>query len=210
VSNKDWQLLSNKALRQELDELDKERLEARRQLLGEEGLQEAAKELEEAVGNDQVADQQTLSSFEMANTESIIFPRLQPYNRTTDGKPPNFDLNKIPYRVHVDDVDSLYVRAILILDGNGLNEDLVALLLGIWMDSPAKLDGSDEVSSEEEVYERRKNVTISFGIGHYEGLANTIPVQVSQSTFQILLYRFNSSSLAKWLTMKLLFLLLRT
>ena len=78
--------------------------------MGEEGLKAAGETLRAAIGASVDPPASVLETFPLADTESIRFLPLTSYNYTSDAQPGGFDLRAVPFRFHVDEIDSQYVR----------------------------------------------------------------------------------------------------
>ncbi len=96
--------------RDRLAEEEKERLRRQKEELGEDGMREAGERLLGAISSARDPPASVLETFPLADTESIRFLPLTSYNYTSEAQPDGFDLRGMPYRFHLDEVDSQYVR----------------------------------------------------------------------------------------------------
>ncbi len=92
-------------------EEEKRRLKERKERLGEEGLRRLKEELDAAVGNATRPPDAVMDGFPAADAGKIHFWPLESYNRTQCRQPGGgVDLGEIPFRFHLDDVPSMFVR----------------------------------------------------------------------------------------------------
>ena len=85
------------------------------------------------------------------------------YNRTTEQKPDGFDLTQIPFKFHLDNINSQFIRFYAFLDTSNLPEEdkpWLVLLTELWLQSPLKIDGKLVPLSD--VISRRSNEALTF------------------------------------------------
>ncbi len=74
-----------------------------------------------------------------------------------------FELQKIPYHFHLDDLASQFVRFYAFIDTNGLEPEdryYLVLLTELWLHSPLRKNGT--VEPFESVIDRRSKLALSF------------------------------------------------
>ena len=130
-----------------LAETQREEEEARekRQIedLGEEGLAAKAKELQQALDSQVLPGDDILTKIPLGDVNKIQFRDLNSFNRTLN--PGNlFNFSGIPFKLHIDDVNSKFVQLYLYLETSGLTarqQKFLPLLLDVWMSAPLIKEG---------------------------------------------------------------------
>lgn len=150
----------------EMAAAERERTEEQRRRLGPEGLEEAGKRVAEAVASQRQPPNSVLEAFPVADVGGIIFRRLSSHNATSVGSRPapgGFALGSVPFRMHLDDVDSQFVRYYLFLDTGGVAESdrpYLVLLTELWLQSPLIVRGRRMDLAE--VIRRRSEQVLTF------------------------------------------------
>ncbi len=100
----------------------------------------------------------------MGDVNKIAFRHLTHYNATSATQPAGFDLQSLPFRFHLDDIASQFVRYFLFFNASSVaqaDRPYLPLLNEIWLQSPqVKADGTE--LDLKKVVERRANETLSF------------------------------------------------
>ncbi len=98
------------AYHHQLESEEESRLAAQKVALGPAGKMEAGARLEAALQSQVSPPEHVLNSVPKADVDKIIFRRLKSYNFSSLEQPKGFALRDIPFRIHVDDLDSQFVR----------------------------------------------------------------------------------------------------
>ena len=83
---------------------------------------------------------QVLERIPLGDVDTIQFREFHSYNRTLNSDK-LFDFSDIPFKIHIDDVNSNFVQLYLFFNTAGLSEEqreLLPLLLDLWLVSPIK------------------------------------------------------------------------
>ena len=141
----------------ELIAAEEERMEMQVKQLGPAGLQQAGQRVEQAIASQelpsmkvtriQISDKpdpllclQVLERIPLGDVDTIQFREFHSYNRTLNSDK-LFDFSDIPFKIHIDDVNSNFVQLYLFFNTAGLSEEqreLLPLLLDLWLVSPIK------------------------------------------------------------------------
>jgi len=159
----------NKKLAEDQRQAEEDRIEANLVSMGEEGVKAAKQELEMALASQELPPDDVLLSMPVANVDGIVFRRLDYRNRTI-GLLPGFDPSIVPYRVHLDDVDSRFVRYYLAFNASSVAEadrPWLVLLTSSWLRNPirtaeGKLLSAPEVSN----MRNRELLTLDVDLGY--------------------------------------------
>jgi Zn-dependent M16 (insulinase) family peptidase len=136
--------------------------------LGKEGLAAREAELQAALKSQVLPGEDILTKIPLGDVEKIQFRELRSFNRTLN---PGgvFDFDKIPFKFHIDDVNSKFVQLYLYLETSGLTvrqKMFLPLLLDVWMSAPLVKDG--KIADIGEVIKRVNKVLLKMSIsqGH--------------------------------------------
>jgi len=140
---------------QELTEKEDERVQKQIEDLGTDGLKKKAMEIENAIESQVLPGKEVLEEIPLGNVETIKFRPFESYNRTNN---PNskFDFTNIPFKMHIEDVNSNFVEFYIFLNTEVLTirqKMLLPLLLDLWLQSPIKKNGV--LTDIEKVVKRR-------------------------------------------------------
>merc|ERR1719495_1166344 len=116
---------------------EEERLERQRKRLGEKGLKKMGQRIEAAIESQTLPSKQVLNRVPLGDVNAIKFRPMSSFNRTQPS--PLLDFKEIPFKMHIDDVDSKFVQLYLFMDTTVLTKrerQLLPLLLDTWLLSP--------------------------------------------------------------------------
>ena len=100
----------SKQLGEDLISDENKRVEEQIEKLGPDGLEQADKNIHEAIKSQLLPPPEVLKTVPVADVNFIKFRKMAYYNHTTSDKPNGFELNKIPYHFQFDDMNSQFVR----------------------------------------------------------------------------------------------------
>ena len=152
--------------------IEKERLKKQKEKLGEKGLEEAKKLLEDAVAKKNKPPQDVLMKMPMADASKIVFRNLESFNYTTSEQPREFALKASPYPFYLDNVASQFVQMMVFFDTKHVSlEDkpYLDLLSAVWMQSPER-DGTETMELKDVLKKRQKNTLVLY---NYIGAHNS-------------------------------------
>jgi len=147
------------ALVHQLTDAEDARIEKQVEDLGPAGLVEKETLVENAIESQMLPGTEVLQKIPLGDVDTIQFRNFDSYNRTLN---PNKLLNfsMLPFKVHVDDVNSNFVQIDIFLDTTVLTRrqrKFLPLLLDLWLASPIMKDGR-EVPIEAVVKRRTKTL----------------------------------------------------
>ena len=132
--------------------------------MGPEGLEQAGRRSERPLPAKSFHQTQFCKSIPVADVNSITYRKLECYNYTTVKQPEGFDVKDLPFRFHLDDINSQFVRFYVFLDMNQIRQEdrpFVVLLTELWLQCPVK-SANGTISSLEEVIGRRSRTALTF------------------------------------------------
>jgi len=132
------------ALAQKYQKDEEERIKRQIEALGEKNLALKAKELKAALDSQVLPGNDILTKIPLGDVDKIEFRNLSSFNRTQNEKG-KFNFSAIPFKIHVDDVNSKFVQMYLYLETSNLTirqQKLLPLLLDVWMSAPLNVNGS--------------------------------------------------------------------
>jgi Zn-dependent M16 (insulinase) family peptidase len=151
-------------LSHQLSSNETRRLKDQKATLGPEGLLASGKSIKEAIKSQVLPPPEVLKSIPVADVNSIQFRKMTYYNYTSKSQPEGFELKKIPFNFHLDDINSQFVRFYAFLDTNGISREdryYLVLLTELWLQSPLrKTNGT--IEPYESVLQRRSKDAMSF------------------------------------------------
>jgi hypothetical protein len=100
----------SKAFDEELQRTEADRVEKQKQTLGPEGIKAAGNAIAEAIASQKLPPPAVLEAVPVADVDKIMFRKLTYYNYTTEPQPKGFDLRSIPFKFHLDDLKSQFLR----------------------------------------------------------------------------------------------------
>ena len=125
-------------------EMEEARTKKQIEDLGPEGMEKKKQELEAALESQMLPSNEILTKIPLGDVEKIQFRSLNSYNRTLN--PGNlFNFSGIPFKIHVDDVNSKFVTLYVYIDLKGLTvkqRKYLPLLIDLWTTSPMKKNGT--------------------------------------------------------------------
>ena len=139
----------------ELTDKEEARVQEQIEELGPDGLTEKENAIENAIESQILPGKDVLEKIPLGDVNTIQFRPFESYNRTQD---PNylFNFTNIPFKIHIENVNSNFVQFYIFLDTQSLNKRqkmLLPLLLDLWLVSPIKKNGV--VTDIEKVVKRR-------------------------------------------------------
>ena len=139
----------------ELTDKEEARVQEQIELLGQDGLTEEENAIENAIESQILPGKDVLEKTPLGDVNTIQFRPFQSYNRTQN---PNslFNFTNIPFKMHIENVNSNFVQLYIFLNTQTLNtrqKRLLPLLLDLWLVSPIKKNGV--VTDIEKVVKRR-------------------------------------------------------
>ena len=147
---------------------EEERTKRQIEELGESGLKENGEELQKALDSQVLPGDSILTKIPLGNVSQIQFRDFNSFNRTLN---PGglFNFSGIPFKLHIDNVNSKFVQMYLYLETSDLTvrqKKLLPLLLDVWMSAPLLKDG--RVADIGEVIKRVNKVLLKMSIsqGH--------------------------------------------
>ncbi|XP_076165963.1 uncharacterized protein C05D11.1 isoform X2 [Ptiloglossa arizonensis] len=130
--------------RYELTEKELKRVVKQIEDLGEEGLQQKEKELEEAITKNNIpVPDKVLSSVPIPSTDLISFHHIKNYTTETE-QHFGFDLQKLPFYTYLDHVNTNFVYMFVIMNTSSIEREhrsYIPLLLEVIMECPIKRNG---------------------------------------------------------------------
>ena len=147
------------ALVHELTDEEDARVEKQVEDLGPEGLSENARLIEEAIESQMLPGMEVLQKIPLGDVTTIQFRNFQSYNRTLN-RNILFNFSTLPFKIHIDDVNSNFVQINLFLDTRVLSRrqrQFLPLLLDLWLASPLMKNGT-EVPIETVVKQRTRTL----------------------------------------------------
>ena len=102
---------------------EKARLEEQKARLGPEGLAAAGEKVKAAIASKQLPPQSVLESVPVANAANIKFRTMRYFNYTTDEQPEEFPLKTIPFRFHLDDIQTQFVKMNLFFNTTAIKQE---------------------------------------------------------------------------------------
>lgn len=147
------------ALVREQTDAEEARLEKQIDDLGPEGLVEKQRIVEEAIETQMLPGMDVLKKIPLGDVSTIEFRNYESYNRTLNENK-LFNFSGLPFKIHIDDVNSNFVQLSLFLDTTSLTRRqrrFLPLLLDLWLASPLLKDGK-EVPIEAVVKRRTKTL----------------------------------------------------
>ena len=148
-----------------LTDVEESRIIDQVEALGKEGLAEKGKILEEAIESQELPGMDVLTKIPLGDVDSIQFRPFESYNRTLNAKK-MFDFSQLPFKIHVEDVNSNFVQIYIFMDTTVLNRrqrKFLPLLLDLWLVSPLKKD--NVVTPIEAVVKRRTKTLLHIDNG---------------------------------------------
>ncbi|XP_043257873.1 uncharacterized protein C05D11.1-like [Colletes gigas] len=131
--------------RQELSEKELKRVAKQREDLGEEGLQQKGKELEEALAKNSVpVPDEMLSSVPIPTTDLISFHHIKSYTTETVEQHSRLVLPKLPFYTYLDHVNTNFVYMFVSMNTSNIERKYrpyIPLLLEVIMECPVKRNG---------------------------------------------------------------------
>ena len=142
---------------------EKERIEEQKAELGQEGLAKKREELEAAISSKVLPGEEILTKIPFGDVGKIKFRTIATYNATHN--PQNlFDFSNIRLKIQISDVRSKFVSMSIYIDVSYLTHTqklYLPLLLGLWMDSPIKKNGT--ITSASDMLRRNHESLMKFG-----------------------------------------------
>jgi len=138
------------------------RLKAQAERLGAEGLMKQQELVEAAINSQTLPSNQVLNKIPLGDVNSIRFRPMTSYNRTVSSDLVHF--KEVPFKIHIDDVNSKFVQIYLFIDTTGLDQrekELLPLLLDTWLLSPIQKNGI--ITPIEKVVARRSKYLLQLG-----------------------------------------------
>lgn len=126
----------------ELMEEEKARVAKQIETLGEEGLQQKEKELQEAViQNEKPIPDELLTSIKIPSTDSIKYHQIKSYTTETREQHAYFDVTKLPLFTYLDHVNTNFIHMFIIMDTSSIAREhrlYLPLFLKAIMECPVK------------------------------------------------------------------------
>jgi len=125
-------------------EMEEKREKKQIEDLGPEGIEKKKQELETALESQTLPGNDILTQIPLGDVEKIQFRSLNSYNRTHNAGN-LFNFSGIPFKIHIDDVNSKFVTLYVYIDLAGLSikqRKYLPLLIDLWTTSPMKKNGS--------------------------------------------------------------------
>merc|ERR1719341_2178362 len=147
------------ALVKELTDTEDARVEKQVEDLGLDGLEEKARIVEEAIESQMLPGMDVLKKIPLGDVDTIQFRNFESFNRTLNSNK-LFNFSMIPFKLHIDDVNSNFVQMNIFLDTTMLSRrqrKFLPLLLDLWLASPIMKDGQ-EIPIEAVVKRRTKTL----------------------------------------------------
>jgi len=147
------------ALVKELTDTEDARVEKQVEELGPDGLEEKARIVEEAIESQMLPGMDVLKKIPLGDVDTIQFRNFESFNRTLNSNK-LFNFSMIPFKLHIDDVNSNFVQMNIFLDTTMLSRrqrKFLPLLLDLWLASPIMKDGQ-EIPIEAVVKRRTKTL----------------------------------------------------
>jgi len=151
-------------LQQQMRKDEEERIQKQKDDLGDEGLKQKQKDVDEAMEkNEEEAPEEVISAVPIPSAASIKFHPMTSYMTNDAAQMENFDLNKMPVFFKFDQVNSNFVYLTTIIDTNSIPQKLklyLPLFLELILESPI-LEGDVEIPYEEVVAKLAEDTIIS-------------------------------------------------
>jgi len=147
--------LPSKSKVKELTEKEENRVKQQVANLGPEGLKTKQEKLEHAIESQVLPGKDVLEKIPLGDVNSIEFRPFDSYNRTLNKKN-MFDFSKLPFKIHIEDVNSNFVQFYIFFNSESLpasQKMLLPLLLDLWLVSPIKKNKI--ITSIDKVVKRR-------------------------------------------------------
>jgi len=131
------ELLGNNTIKEET------RIKRQIEKLGPSGLEEAGQLVKDALKSQILPSQEVLLRVPKGDVDSINFRQLASYNRTQNSGN-LFDFSLLPYKVHIDHIDSNFVEFYIFMDTYDLTprqKKFLPLFMNTWLASPMIKDG---------------------------------------------------------------------
>ena len=156
-------------LQENMRKQEEERIEKQKDELGEEGLKNKQKDLDQAMmKNEEPAPDDVLSSVPIPSASSIKFHPVTSFRTQDEKQPDQFNLNTMPVFFQFDQINSNFVYLSTIIDTSSVPLKLkpyIPLLLEMSLESPV-LEGETEIPYEEVVARlAEETISHSFSIG---------------------------------------------
>ena len=129
--------------------------------------------------------QEVLTSIPVAPVEDIAYRKLEFFNYTTKKQPKNFDLKSIPFKFHLDDLNSQFIRYYMFLNLSSISQEdrpWMVLLTETWLQSPIEIDGKT-ISLADVVKMRSKEALTFYNDLGYKGSTFTPGAQSENIMF---------------------------
>ena len=147
------------ALVKELTDTEDARVEKQVEDLGLDGLEEKARIVEDAIESQMLPGMDVLKKIPLGDVDTIQFRNFESFNRTLNSNR-LFNFSTVPFKLHIDDVNSNFVQMNIFLDTTMLSRrqrKFLPLLLDLWLASPILKDGQ-EIPIEAVVKRRTKTL----------------------------------------------------
>ncbi|XP_015601715.1 uncharacterized protein C05D11.1 [Cephus cinctus] len=150
----------------EMASLEKERIKNQIERLGEEGLKQKERELQEAIiHNERPIPDDMLMSVSIPSTDSINFHHIKSYTSDTTEQHPKLDVGNLPFYTYLDHVNTNFVYMLVVLDTCFIPNNLrpyIPLLLESILECPVKRN--DQLIPYEQVVEELQGDTVAINI----------------------------------------------
>ena len=143
----------------ELTDTEEARVEKQVEELGPDGLEEKTRIVEEAIESQVLPGMDVLKKIPLGDVDTIQFRNFESFNRTLNSNK-LFNFSLVPFKLHIDDVNSNFVQINIFLDTTPLSRrqrKFLPLLLDLWLASPIMKDGR-EIPIEAVVKRRTKTL----------------------------------------------------
>lgn len=131
------------SLVQTLTEKEEARIERQINDLGPEGLEDKERIIEAAIDSQMLPGMDVLTKIPLGDVDTIQFREFDSFNRTLNENR-LFNFSEIPFKIHIDDVNSNFVQINIFFDTTVLSRrqrKLLPMLLDLWLASPLLKNG---------------------------------------------------------------------
>ncbi|CAK9798548.1 Uncharacterized protein C05D11.1 [Anthophora plagiata] len=155
--------IPNLEKRHELTEKEKNRVTKQIENLGNDGLKQKEKELQEAIATNEIPiPDEILNSVPIPSTNLINFHHIKSYTTETSKQHSRFDVSKLPFYTYLDHVNTNFVYMFVIMNTSNIEKKYkpyIPLLLETIMECPIKR--GDKLIPHEEIITELEADTIS-------------------------------------------------